>query len=218
MRNIFLIALMIMLSGTALAEEQERQRDFGSVSVNMNYTNDYVWRGVSQGDQNALQFGLEWDRDILAGNMVVGAWTSEVDFDGTEREANYYAGYTIPLWADHIDIGFGYVSRQFDNSTYNHDEAFASISFLDAGLSMMYAKTEAEFGDEFAKATWTIPYIDRWVDVNIIYNYFEKNETQLLYGLSKEFNNGMGLHLLTGEDYMTEENFTSVGLSYNYTF
>jgi hypothetical protein len=110
------------------------------------------------------------------------------------------------------------MNRQFDNSAYDHDEAFATLSFLDAGLSMMYAKTSAEFGDEFASATWTLPYVDRWVDVNIIYNYFESDETQLLYGLSREFNNGMGLHLLTGEDYLTEENFTSVSLSYNYTF
>ncbi len=207
MKNI-LGALILMLSTSAFAD----------MSVNMNYTNDYIWRGVSQGDGNAFQFGVEYDRDILSGNLVVGAWTSEVDFDGTERESNYYAGFQMPVVADHIEVGFGYVERKFDNEAYDHEEAFASISFLDVGLSMMYAKTQAEFGDEFAQAQWTLPYVDQWVDVSVIYNYFEKNEDQVLFGLSKEFDNGMGLHLLTGDDYITDENFTSVSLSYNYKF
>ena len=168
-------------------------------------TNDYIWRGVSQGDGNAIQIGAEYETDFGA---YAGVWASNVDFDEVTRETDYYAGISFPVWADHLNADVGYIDYRYDESGYDFEEWYSSVEFLDVGLELFYAQTTGENADEFANATWTIPFID-FVDVGVIYNYFEEDESQILYSLSKEFDR-ITVSLLSGEDFITKEDFVSV--------
>jgi len=167
-------------------------------------TNDYIWRGMSQGDGNAIQVGGE----VESHGAYVGVWTSNVDFDDTNRETDYYAGYSFPVWADHINADFGYIEYDYDNNVYDFEEFYGSVELVDIGLELFYAQTTGEDSDNFANATWTVPFID-FVDVGVIYNYFEEDESQVLYSLSKDFDK-YSLSLVGGEDFLTKEDFISV--------
>ncbi len=167
-------------------------------------TNDYIWRGMSQGQGNAIQVGGE----VESHGAYLGVWTSNVDFDDTNRETDYYAGYSFPLWADHISADFGYIEYDYDNSVYDFEEFYGSVELVDIGLELFYAQTTGEAADDFANATWTVPFID-FVDVGVIYNYFEEDESQVLYSLSRDFDK-YTLSLVGGEDFATKEDFISV--------
>lgn len=169
-------------------------------------TNDYIWRGVSQGQGNALQVGGE----VESHGAYLGVWTSNVDFDDTSRETDYYGGYSFPIWTDHINADFGYIEFDYDNNASNFEEFYGSVELVDIGLELFYAQTTGEGADNFASAEWTIPFID-FVDVGVIYNYFEEDETQILYSLSRDFDR-YSLSLLGGEDFVTKESFISVSV------
>jgi uncharacterized protein (TIGR02001 family) len=75
-----------------------------STSANIGYTTDYVFRGISQNNENgAVQGGV----DLTCGNFYLGAWGSNVDQDGT-HEVDIYGGYRTKLDRFAIDLGLIY--------------------------------------------------------------------------------------------------------------
>lgn len=91
------------LSGAALAEDREL-----SWSVNAAGTSDYVFRGVSQTDeQPAFQAGI----DASYGIFYIGAWGTNVDSDfvgGSSAEIDFYAGIKPTLGPATFDFGVIY--------------------------------------------------------------------------------------------------------------
>jgi len=60
----------------------------GTFSANVALTSDYVWRGVSQNDENpAVQGGFDYENGLF----YAGTWASNVDADGT-LEFDLYGG------------------------------------------------------------------------------------------------------------------------------
>jgi uncharacterized protein (TIGR02001 family) len=92
---------LLTLSGAALAEEF-------SWSVNAAGTSDYVFRGVSQTNEDpAFQAGI----DIGYGIFYAGAWGSNVDSDfvgGSSAEIDFYAGIKPTLGPATFDFGVIY--------------------------------------------------------------------------------------------------------------
>ncbi|MBL8845714.1 MAG: hypothetical protein JNN24_08085 [Hyphomicrobium zavarzinii] len=81
-------------------------REF-SWSVNAAITSDYVFRGVSQSDNDpALQAGI----DFAYGILYAGAWGSSIDetFLGGNLEIDYYAGIKPVLGPATFDLGILY--------------------------------------------------------------------------------------------------------------
>ncbi|MEQ9434631.1 TorF family putative porin [Hyphomonas sp.] len=80
------VALVALLAtaGTAVAE--------GEWSGNVAITSDYVWRGISQSDEDpAIQGGF----DYANGMFYAGTWASNVDFgdaSDTNIEVDFYGG------------------------------------------------------------------------------------------------------------------------------
>ena len=80
------VALVALLAtaGTAVAE--------GEWSGNVAITSDYVWRGISQTDEDpAIQGGF----DYANGMFYAGTWASNVDFgddSDTNIEVDFYGG------------------------------------------------------------------------------------------------------------------------------
>jgi len=95
------IALMAM-AGTAFADKL-------SFSAGLTGTSDYVFRGISQTDQDpTIQGSLE----VTYGMFYAGGWASGVDFgSGAEVEIDWYGGIT-PSWNSplgKVDFDFGVI-------------------------------------------------------------------------------------------------------------
>ena len=112
-------------------------------SANAGITSDYVWRGVSQTDENpTLQGGLDYGWEDL--NLYIGAWGSGVDF--TEPDANVeidvYLGF-----ANELENGFsydlGYMHYAYDESDFDFDELYFGM-----GFKIFSAKYSFDFENE----------------------------------------------------------------------
>ncbi len=84
------VALSALFAGSAAMAGD------GPFAFNLGVTNDYIWRGVSQdNDQSALQGGIDYKK----GTFYAGTWLSNVDFAGTgnthaDTEVDLYGGVT----------------------------------------------------------------------------------------------------------------------------
>ena len=134
-------ALGLALSNVALAQEEEAE---SPLSGNIALVSDYVFRGVSQTNEDpALQGGLTYSFDS---GFYVGTWLSTVDFvdgDGADLEWDVFVGYATDLsdtWA--MDLSFvryvyPSVARGVD---YDYNEVIAKFTYSEwlsftAGLS-----------------------------------------------------------------------------------
>ncbi|MFZ5668942.1 MAG: TorF family putative porin [Pseudomonadota bacterium] len=91
------------MAGAASAQE---------VSFNIGVASDYVFRGVSQTDEDVQIFG---GADVTVDQFYAGVWASNVDFgDGTDGEVDLYAGVKPtagPVTFDFGAIYYGYVNE-----------------------------------------------------------------------------------------------------------
>lgn len=115
------LALSALLASTASA---------GELSGELTVVSDYVFRGVSQTDEDpALQFGLDYAFDS---GFYVGTWVSNVDFgpgDPADFEWDIYVGYGF-------EIGSGVAAdiqllqyRYPGANDYNYLELVGSLTF-----------------------------------------------------------------------------------------
>lgn len=130
------VALSALTAGAALAE--------GSLSYNISATNNYVWRGVSQSEKEpAVQGGI----DYANGNFYVGAWGSNVSFEGDEEtslEVDVYAGIKPVVGNFTFDFGAVYYAYP-DNDGLNFGELKGGFSHpMGAGSigAVMYVNWE----------------------------------------------------------------------------
>jgi uncharacterized protein (TIGR02001 family) len=87
------------------------------VSANVGYTTDYVFRGVSQNNENAsVQGGV----DLTCGNWYVGTWGSSIGFGGN-TEIDIYGGYKMSWNRFALDFGFIYYAYPGAESGDNLD-------------------------------------------------------------------------------------------------
>lgn len=87
-----------------------------TIAWNMGVASDYVFRGISQTDENPEAFG---GVDLTQGMFYAGAWASNVDFgDDTDAEVDLYAGVTPTLGPVALNLGaiyYGYVNAPDDS-------------------------------------------------------------------------------------------------------
>lgn len=88
---------LAMVAGAFTAPAAFAEPEF---SGNVALTTDYVWRGVSQNDENpAIQGGF----DFANGAFYAGTWASIVDFGGANMELDLYGGF-----AGETEAGLGW--------------------------------------------------------------------------------------------------------------
>ena len=112
------------------------------ISANVGLASDYMFRGVSQTDnQMALQGGFDWAH---ASGFYIGTWASNVDsnfFGGAQDpqlEVDLYAGYGAEIGAFSYDLGvLGYFYPGADNAAADD---FQTVEFYIGGG---YALTDA---------------------------------------------------------------------------
>lgn len=107
------IALAAAVGSLAIAGAANAQDSETKFSFNVGANNDYVFRGVSQTDEDLSLFGGV-DASFM-GIGYAGAWLSNVDFgNGTDFEFDLYAGVKPSVGAVTFDLGvfyYGYADQ-----------------------------------------------------------------------------------------------------------
>ena len=194
MKNIF-TAFLLMLSTSTFAV------DF---TGNLSYTNDYLWRGMSQGNGPAWQTGIDVKQNF--GNYQV------------------YAGAVIPIM-ENLYFDMGYVDYDFNDEQSDFSEwkigGWYDLSWGGQLLGYLY-QTDVESyetKDETATLTYlhptSLPIINN-VKFKIEYTYFQQNETMVMLGMMKELGNGFNFSVMAGEDMMTKGKLVSGKLTFNF--
>jgi len=100
------LALVLALAGPAAAQDKP------DLSFNVGVASDYVFRGISQTNEDPEVFG---GADLSWGNFYAGTWLSNVDYsDSTDMEFDLYAGFKPTLGAVSLDLGvyyYGYTDQ-----------------------------------------------------------------------------------------------------------
>jgi len=116
-------AIACLSAGPALAQD-----DDVSIEFNVGAATDYVFRGVSNTDENPQVFG---GADVTAGLFYAGVWASNVDYDdSTDAEVDIYAGFTPTFGAVSFDFGalyYAYVDAP-SGADYDYLELLATAS------------------------------------------------------------------------------------------
>ncbi|RTZ60240.1 MAG: hypothetical protein DSZ32_04010 [Gammaproteobacteria bacterium] len=139
-----LLAASCVLASTGVLAED------GPFSANVALTTDYVWRGISQTNEDpAIQGGF----DAVFGGFYVGTWASNVEFkDDAHMEQDWYLGYGGG--AGPITYDVGYIAYTYHgNSDLNFEEGYIGVGYkwLSAKLSNDFENDNlyAEIGAEF---------------------------------------------------------------------
>lgn len=151
-----------------------------SVSANVALTTDYVWRGVSQNQEDpALQGGFDYSHDS---GFYVGVWGSNVSFGGATTELDFYAGWSTELDSG-LGIDLGYLKYSYHGSAIagNNDFQEGYIGLSHSGFSGTYS-----FGDEFDDH-WELGYEYNFKKIGLSVTYADYDAYQYYrLGLSGE--------------------------------
>lgn len=152
-----------MLAGALLAVPLTASAEWEG-SANVALTSDYVFRGVSQTDEDpAIQGGLDVSHDS---GLYIGTWASNVDFneeDSTDPAADDAADMEL-------DVYLGYASEIGDIS---YDVSFLRYFYPGADADLEYNELIAKLG--YSDFTGTLGYSN---------DVFNSDETGIYYNLS----------------------------------
>ena len=101
---------------------------FASVSANVGFATDYIWRGMTQtGEEPAISGGFDYAAD---GGFYAGIWGSNVNFsEGAGSELDVYFGYAFETESG-IGIDISYVDFIYPGDT--------ALDFQEIGIGLTY--------------------------------------------------------------------------------
>lgn len=130
------LKVILMGSSLLLASTTAYAAD---VSGNVALASDYVYRGISQTDEEAtIQGGIDFEAES---GFYAGVWASNIAFDGS-IEIDIYAGYAGEISED-FGFDVGVLRYQYPNdlgpnqSSFN--EIYGSVSYRDITLGVAYS-------------------------------------------------------------------------------
>lgn len=142
--KLFLATASILAVSTATVTSAQAEEL--EISANVAFASDYVFRGVSQTDNDpAVQGGF----DLAYGGFYAGTWASNVDqtfYSGANMELDVYLGYGGDIGDTGIGYDVGYLRYMYPSTTFddnNTDEFHAGVSYdfgpLSAGYTLNYS-------------------------------------------------------------------------------
>lgn len=168
MTSQFAFRALVAASALALTAGFAQAQEGPKLSYNVGLASDYVFRGVSQTDENAQIFG---GVDLSAGKLYAGTWASNVDFgDQTDAEIDLYAGFKPTLGAATLDFGviyYGYVDAP-KGADYGNVELKAAGSIPagkgSVGAAVFYSPDSFGAADEavYYELNGSYPVVDKW--------------------------------------------------------
>ena len=164
-----------------------------SVSANMGATSNYIWRGMTQTNDNAaIQGGF----DVDFGGAYLGVWGSNISWttgEDSSLEADFYGGYAGEAAGIGYDIG--YIRYAYPNvgDANNFDEVYLGLSKdfgSGFGVSGKYSKGVKVPTGGTKVDDWTVgATTGLGMDVELALNYgdYDTVGTRYSAGLSKSF-------------------------------
>lgn len=163
-------ACLAALALWAAADRADAQTASPQISANVAVGSDYVFRGVSQTEEEAaVSAGV----DLTAGTVYAGVWASNVAFPGdpdTGAELDLYAGVRPEFAGWTWDLGvIGYLYDDPSDADYDYVEAKVAASRIVGPATVGFAaywspdffgvaEDEATYVE--ANAAWSVS--DRW--------------------------------------------------------
>lgn len=143
------LALAATAASLCFAGAAQAQDEGPSFAFNIGAATEYVFRGISQTDEDPQVFG---GVDATIGMGYVGVWASNVDFgNGTDAEYDIYAGIKPTVGAVTFDLGviyYGYIdSPGGSNQDYVEAKVAASVPAGPATLGAAVYYSPEFFGD-----------------------------------------------------------------------
>lgn len=138
-KNGYKVFLSMLLCSSVLADE------VGSLDVNAAISTDYVFRYISQTQEDsAVSGGVDWES---GSGFYLGAWGSTVDFDDDARlELDFYGGYQFDT-ENGVNLNFGLIDYEYFNDAANDNilEGFASVGKGIASLTVYYDLKDGDY-------------------------------------------------------------------------
>jgi len=172
------------------------ENSIADVEWNASITNEYIWRGMSQGDGAALSGGIDISGES---GLWAGAWVSNVDFDDNATyELDLYVGYTIG------SLSVGYIYYAFPNNTdegYDSSEITLAVdigAFTFGANILADADWEMDFGDEVYYSIDTALSLTDEIDLGLHLGFYDYDvdDDETDYGISIDFNSGFSLGII----------------------
>jgi uncharacterized protein (TIGR02001 family) len=117
----------------------------GEWSANVAVTNNYIWRGLTQTEnESAVQGGIDYASDS---GFYIGTWASNVNYgagDAFSYEHDVYAGYAFDAGGVSWDIGYLYYNYD-SQANYDFGEVYIGMGLGDFSVTYsLLANTEAD--------------------------------------------------------------------------
>ena len=114
---------------------------FASVSANVSFASDYIWRGMTQTDGPAMSGGFDYAAE---GGFYAGIWGSNVNFnDGAGSELDYYFGYGFEVGGVEVDLGYVAFDYPENNTGLDFEEVVIGLSMGDLGFTFALGQDSA---------------------------------------------------------------------------
>jgi uncharacterized protein (TIGR02001 family) len=167
-RTLLLAAAASTLMGSAAFAADEPAPPY-TLTFNVGAASDYVFRGISQTDEDPQVFG---GADLAVGQFYAGAWASNVSFKAfgdrkTDAEVDFYGGWKGSFSGLNLDIGGIYYAYLGNPAHTEYGEIYGKGSYafgpLTVGAALFWSpEFPAQSGDAWyyeANAAYTV---DKW--------------------------------------------------------
>ena len=137
------LAALVTVAGCGLAAPTHA----GEWSANASVTNNYIWRGLTQTENEAaVQGGIDFAAD---NGFYIGTWTSNVNYgagDVYSYEHDIYAGYAFEAGGVSWDIGYLYYNYDKE-AEFDFGEIYGSVGIgAFSATAYVLVNTEADEG------------------------------------------------------------------------
>ncbi|KAA2286293.1 TorF family putative porin [Arenimonas fontis] len=216
-----LIAALLATPLAAVAQDEGGEEESGIFSWNAALTSDYLFRGVSQTNEDpALQLGADLN---FSNGLYVGVWGSNVDFDeqgSPDVEVDYYVGWNTDLserWNLDLMLNrYTYLGEADDYGPLDYNEFITTLTLDETyGFVLGYSNDVFALDDDGwyygVTGSWTIA--DRFgLDVGVGHSTFGdstgiEDYTDWSIAVNRDFgpvNVSLGYH---GTDGNGDDNF-----------
>lgn len=187
-------ALLLALPMSAFAQDAEEEES--PISWSLTATSDYVFRGVSQSDEDpTAQAGITYTSPV---GVYAGVWASGVDF-GTNKpdfEVDYFVGYNVDL-----------------SEKVNFDVMLNRYTYPDAaGGNFAELITKTTFFDNYSA---TVAYTDDFFGLDEESFYYALGAS---YDLPKDFSVALNVGHTTISEKLDYDDYTDYGVMFSKSF